>query len=210
MRVPKTEASAELVVKRSRFLSTARYFDSPEDIKRLVGSIRENHVGCNHVVYAYVVGETSSLFGMSDDHEPKGTAGRPVLEVVKGAGICNLLVTVVRYFGGTKLGTGGLVHAYTKAAQLAIASMETEILLEREHFTLEIPYPFHQGVRRLISETGGNVIGEEFAEAVVLTGDVPEERAEAFVRGLADLSGGALRPRFLSGKQRFVDPSHPG
>ncbi|MBN1687223.1 MAG: YigZ family protein [Spirochaetales bacterium] len=196
MRVPLCTAHAELVVKRSRFLSRAERFADPESIKETIRTIREKHPGCNHVVYGYVVGPAGSLFGMSDDREPKGTAGRPVLEVLKGSGLTNVLVTVVRYFGGTKLGTGGLVRAYTEAAQNVLAALDTEELVEKSRFSVSIPYPLYEACRRLIESAAGTIEKEEFATQVLVHGELPESRKEELATGLADLSAGRVTLNF--------------
>ena len=194
MKVPVGTASAELTVKRSRFIADASFFDLPAAAKETIRKVRELHSGCSHVVYAYIVGETGSVFGMSDDGEPKGTAGRPVLEVLKGSGITNVLVTVVRFFGGTKLGTGGLVRAYSESAREVLALLRCEELVERVRFTLEVPYSLYEGVRRLVAALTGTIDVEDFGESVSLSGLMPVEQTEALGKGLADLSGGAVKP----------------
>jgi uncharacterized YigZ family protein len=197
MRVPIGTAAGELIVKRSRFISRAVHFDSPGAAKETIRKVRDLHSGCNHVVYAYIVGTAGSVFGMSDDGEPKGTAGRPVLEVLKGSGITNVLVTVVRFFGGTKLGTGGLVRAYSGSAQEVLALLDTEELVVRTRFTVTVPYACYEGVRRLITELDGAIHEEDFQESVLLSGLLPTEREGEFAKGLADLSGGKIKPEFI-------------
>jgi len=197
MRVPIGTSAAEHIVKRSRFVSAASYFDSPETIKSTIRGVREEHAGCNHVVYAYVIGAAGTVYGMSDDGEPKGTAGRPALEVLKGSGITNVLVTIVRYFGGTKLGTGGLVRAYSDSVRIVLPLLKTEELIERVRFTISAPYRCYEGIRRLIAELTGSVDKEEFAVGVVLEGLIPEERKAALTAGVGDLTGGAVQPNFF-------------
>ena len=101
MKVLKEEKTAELIVKKSRFISIARICTSPSDVKRIVDETRRQFPDATHVVHAAVMG---SQFSFSDDHEPKNTAGRPALEVLKGSGITNIIVLIIRYFGGTLLG----------------------------------------------------------------------------------------------------------
>ena len=201
MKVPIATWTAELEVRRSRFIGHAAYFDRPDTIKQLVNDTRERHAGCNHVVYAYAVGGSGDTQGMSDDHEPKGTAGRPVLEVVRGSGITNMILTVVRFFGGTKLGTGGLVRAYTESAQAALAGLETEELIERLSFEVRVPYAFYEPVVRLIRECSGTNGPAVFEESVVITGKLPVRNTEQLSVGLADLSGGSLSARFYDGSK---------
>jgi uncharacterized YigZ family protein len=196
MRVPVGVATAELVVRRSRFLSRVEHFDDPESIKETIRNTREKHPGCNHVVYAFITGTAGSIFGMSDDREPKGTAGRPVLEVLKGAGLTNVLVTVVRYFGGTKLGTGGLVRAYAEAARLVLAKLDTGELIEKVRFSVKTPYTFYEACRRLIESCSGTIETENFETDVSLRGELPASRKEELATGLADLSAGQVIPEF--------------
>ena len=203
MRVPISEAIAELEIRKSRFIGRAGYFDRPDTIKQLVTDLRGRHAGCNHVVYAYAVGSSGDIRGMSDDHEPKGTAGRPVLEVVKGSGVTNLLVSVVRFFGGTKLGTGGLVRAYTESAQAALSGLRTEELIERLSFEVRVPYALYEPVVRQIGECSGSIEPAVFEETVVICGILPVREKETLSVALADLSGGSLCARFYDGSKEL-------
>lgn len=196
MKVPTNTATSELIIRRSRFIGTARYFDDAELIKPTVQQVRDHYDGCNHVAYAFILGPSGEVSGMSDDREPKGTAGRPMLEVLKGAGLTNTLVTVVRFFGGTKLGTGGLVRAYSDAARGALDLLKSEELIEKVHFAVSVPYALYEAVRRLITESTGVVKSEEFEVEVALQGELPADERAVFETGLADLSGGAVEAAF--------------
>ena len=116
MNVPLEEATAELNVKNSRFISEVFPVSSQADAREKLHELKKKYSDATHVVHAFVVGASGEVNGMSDDGEPSGTAGRPVLDVLKGSGLTNILLTVTRYFGGTLLGTGGLVHAYSDSA----------------------------------------------------------------------------------------------
>jgi len=196
MRIPAGTAAAELIVKRSRFIGTAEPFHEPDAAKATVQGIRDRHPGCSHVVYAYIVGAAGSLFGLSDDGEPKGTAGRPVLEVLKGSGLTNTIVTVVRYFGGTKLGTGGLVRAYSETARVVLSQLKTEELVEKVRFSLEVPYAMYAAARRFITDLAASIEEEKFGSEVSLCGELPAARKTELETGIADLSGGQVRPHF--------------
>jgi uncharacterized YigZ family protein len=197
MRVPTGSATSELIIRRSRFIGGARYFDEAEHIKTTVQRVRDRYSGCDHVAYAFILGANAEVSGMSDDREPKGTAGRPMLEVLKGCGLTNTLVTVVRFFGGTKLGTGGLVRAYSDAARTALNLLKSEELIEKVHFSVRVPYGLYEAVRRLVSEATGQLKSEEFEVEVTLEGELPAEGRQGFENRLADLSGGAVEPVFL-------------
>lgn len=191
MRAPDGVSEHEIVVRRSRFIARAFSVASAEDAKITVAAQRRTHSGCDHVAYAYLLGEHGDLFGMSDDHEPKGTAGRPILDVLKGSDITNILVTVVRYFGGTKLGTGGLVHAYSDAAKGALAALPTKELEAQAVFSLTVGYDQYEITRRLVAEAGGRIQTASFAESVVIAGTLPVVAAGAFAARVRDLTAGA-------------------
>lgn len=113
--------TGEIIEKKSRFIGYVSHAESEEEAEQFVTSIKKKHYDARHNCYAYVVGEEQSVLRFSDDGEPGGTAGKPILEVITGQGLCNVCIVVTRYFGGTLLGTGGLVRAYTQAAKAAIA-----------------------------------------------------------------------------------------
>ena len=127
IRVTKTGTS-EVVIKKSRFLGTAANVETEEEARELVNAIRKEHYSARHVCYAYSIGETNPSLKFSDDGEPGGTAGKPILDVISNSGISNIVIIVVRYFGGVLLGTGGLVRAYTQAAQEAVNAAEKKTI----------------------------------------------------------------------------------
>ena len=118
LKIVKTGTS-EVIIKKSRFLGTAVEVTSEEQAREVVAAIRKEHYSARHVCYAYSIGEKNPALKFSDDGEPGGTAGKPILDVVQNSGITDILVVVVRYFGGVLLGTGGLVRAYSEAAAKA-------------------------------------------------------------------------------------------
>ncbi|HUX19928.1 MAG TPA: YigZ family protein [Spirochaetia bacterium] len=196
MKVPVEGCSAEIVVRRSRFIAEGSRLDDPATVKARVAKIRESHPGCTHVVWAFLCGSSGETAGMSDDHEPKGTAGRPVLEVIRGSGITNLLVTVTRYFGGTKLGTGGLVRSYTAAAQTVITAIPVQELVERRSFRLTMPYELYDPLKRLAEEFGVATTAESFTSVVVVEGSLPAALAEEFSRRVKSATSGRVEPDF--------------
>ena len=126
MRIPTARAEAEIEIKKSRFIAIAIPANSLEDVKKAVQQVRSEHPDATHVVHAAVIGKAGTIYSSSDDKEPKNTAGRPALEVVKGSGITDIAVCIVRYFGGTLLGTGGLVKAYGDSAKEVLKIVPTE------------------------------------------------------------------------------------
>jgi len=189
---PDGTSRAELEIKKSRFIGTARRITSPEEAKSGIRGERDSHPGARHVVFAFLIGDPKSeVSGMSDDGEPKGTAGRPVLEVLKGSGVRNVLVTVTRYFGGVKLGTGGLVKAYTECAQATLRTLPLKPLVAEVRFSVDLPYECFDGAKRLLKDSGAVVLEENFTDRVEMRGRVAEASLESLRAGLKDLTRGA-------------------
>ena len=186
---------AELTVRKSRFLAEATPVDSAEAARGLWRERKRIYSDSNHVVFAFVCGPRGSVMGCSDDGEPSGTSGRPVLEVLKGSGITNVLLTVTRWFGGIKLGTGGLVRAYTECAQTALADPPVAELVPLTRFKLALSYLQYETVRRRLPEFAAEITGEEFAAGVTLSGVIPSANYAAFSGTVRDLTGGAAVPR---------------
>lgn len=185
---------AELMIRKSRFLAEATPVASAEAARDLWRERKRTYAGCNHVVFAFICGPQGGVMGCSDDGEPSGTAGRPALEVLKGSGITNVLLTVTRWFGGIKLGTGGLVRAYTESAQLALADPPVAELVPLTRFTLALSYFQYETVRRRLPEFAVEITGEEFAAGVTLSGVLPSANYSAFSKTVRDLTGGAAAP----------------
>lgn len=192
--VPDGTGEIELEIKRSRFIACAEPAASAEEARSIVARMRTEHPGASHVVYAFIVGGTASeTSGMSDDGEPKGTAGRPVMEVLKGRKVRNVIVTVTRYFGGTKLGTGGLVKAYGDAAKGALDRLPVVEYRLRVRFRLTVPYELYDGARRLLAELDGSTSGETFTETVTVEGTLPADAVQDAQTRIGDLSAGKTR-----------------
>jgi len=187
MRILKEERTVEIVVKKSHFIAIAKACSSPSNVKILVDETRKKYAGATHVVHAAVM---ENQFSFSDDHEPKNTAGRPVLEVLKGSGITNIIVLVVRYFGGTLLGTGGLVKAYGDSAKAVLDGIKTEELVEKDSFKLEIGYELYEKAKRLLTSLEAVITNEDFGTLVSITGEIPSFSFEKLQTSLADMSNG--------------------
>ena len=187
MKVLKEEKTAELIVKKSRFISIARICNSPSDVKRIVDETRRQFPDATHVVHAAVMG---SQFSYSDDHEPKNTAGRPALEVLKGSGITNIIVLIIRYFGGTLLGTGGLVKAYGDSTKLVLDGIQTEELVEKTAFSLTISYDLYENTKRILSSAKADNLKEDFGTEITIKGTIPTTSQSLLSSQLSDLSNG--------------------
>ena len=183
-------ACSETLVKKSRFIAEIFPVKNQRDVRALLKTQKQKYAGSSHVVHAFVLGKNAEIMGMSDDGEPAGTAGRPVLAVLKGSGCTDILLTVTRYFGGTLLGTGGLVKAYTEAAQSVLALAHTEVFAEREEFDLHLSYENYEACKRLLKKFGVKVTVEDFAENVHISGCIETALKEDFERELRDSLGG--------------------
>ncbi len=191
--IPEGRFECEMTVRNSKFIGLGAKVCDPEEARELIRHTREAHPGCSHVVYAFITGgDRTEVSGMSDDGEPKGTAGRPVMEVLKGSGIVDAIVMVVRYFGGTKLGTGGLVKAYGDCAKEVVAGLPVRPLIEMLHISIEVPYNIHRQVREAIVAAGGEIQQEDFGDNILLKGAIPESSAASLRREIEEISRGGL------------------
>ncbi len=192
MLILKNSTKAETWAKNSRFLGEAFPVSSADEAKELWQFRKQTYDNGGHIVYAFAVGPQQNILGCSDDGEPAGTAGRPVLAVLKGSGITNFMITVARWFGGTKLGTGGLVHAYTEAAQAALADVETVELIPMTKLSFSVPYPLYEIIKRKTAEYGFNILEENFTSEITITGELPTAAAEDLRTALINLSSGKI------------------
>ena len=181
----------ELVVKNSRFINELFICESQSAARDLIKSQKEKYQDASHVCHAFVIGNNAEVLGMSDAGEPSGTAGRPMLDVLKGSGITNIVLTVTRYFGGTLLGTGGLVKAYGGCAKSAIEKAFEEIL-EKKEFSISMDYGLYETVKRKISDFKLYDISENYSDVVVLKGKILAEQFDDFAARIKNLSGGRI------------------
>lgn len=192
---PDGRARIELVVEKSRFIATISETRTVDAARAFISAIKVEFPDASHHVYAFRIGYGNAITeGTTDDGEPPGTAGRPILAVVRGADLGDVALVVVRYFGGTKLGTGGLVKAYTEAAQQALRVVSVSERVVLREGLLPLPYAWFEPTRTLITKHGGCVQGEDFGSDVVLEIKFPVDRIAAFEAELTELSGGRLQP----------------
>ena len=192
MLVPGKTASAQLMLKGSRFLGETFIISSQAQVKPLIKTLKTKYSDATHVCHAYIAGKNAEVMGMSDDGEPGGTAGRPMLDVLKGRSVTNILVTVTRWFGGTLLGTGGLVHAYGDTVKEVLALTEFEELVEKASFEMKCDYQSYQSVKKYMEQAVLYEVTEDFGELVTVKGKIAGERAEEFAAGIFDLTGGKV------------------
>lgn len=190
MRIPLESAQTELEVRKSKFLAFAIPCTSLTDAKQMVSTLKAEHPGANHVVHAAVVGEHGDEFSYSDDREPRNTAGRPALEVLKGSGITNIAIFIVRYFGGTLLGTGGLVKAYGDSAKSVLEILKTEELIEKCNFSITTAYNLYEPIKKVLIEANATISDEQFATDVVIEGRLALTEKDTVASAITELSNG--------------------
>ena len=193
-RIPAAEARVEIRVVNSRFIASAAPAPSVDVAKAFIERVRTEMPDASHHVYAFLVGHGASVTaGMSDAGEPSGTAGRPALAVLRGSDLGDAAVVVTRYFGGVKLGTGGLVRAYSGGVQHALREMQTAEHVDLVNVQVVVPYAAVDAVQRVLQREGARVIAQAFSTNVALLVRIPVDREEAIARALADATNGAAR-----------------
>ncbi|MFA5851830.1 MAG: YigZ family protein [Spirochaetales bacterium] len=197
--VPLGPSRAEITVVNSRFIASLDYVGSVEEARAFVDRVRGEFQDASHNVPAFIVGGgNSSTEFCSDDGEPSGTSGRPLLAVLRGSGLGNVAVVVTRYFGGTLLGTGGLVKAYSEAGRQVLGRTKRAALEKFTSLRFELPYAFFDRFRMGLSEFGATIAADRFAEAVGLDVEVPSNEVVRFTSWLADLSSGNVCPKVVA------------
>lgn len=191
-KIPARDAEAEFVEKKSRFIGRIWVTDTEEDALNRLKEMRQQHWDATHNVYAYIIHGGPTRY--SDDGEPQGTAGMPVLEVLRGAGVENVCCVVTRYFGGTLLGTGGLVRAYGKAARDALREAGIALKQLWKKLDLILPYTFFDRLRQEVERFGGVVADTEYSADICLHVLLPADRTAAFAARVTDLTRGAVIP----------------
>jgi uncharacterized YigZ family protein len=192
--IPAEEISREQVVVNSRFIATLAPVANTDEARSFIARIRKEFSDATHNVPAYILGGGNNFTDYcSDDGEPSGTAGRPALAVLRGSGLGDVAVVVTRYFGGTLLGKGGLVRAYTESTQMAVNAVRRARRQQVQVAMLALPYNLLERVRLLVGKHHGDILDEDFAADVTMTLRVPVENAPGLQADLSELSAGTLR-----------------
>ena len=193
--VPAAEFSLELKIANSRFIASIGPASSVAEAKDFISVKNHLYADASHNVPAYIIGHGSSIIShCSDDGEPSGTAGRPALAVLTGSGLGDTVLVITRYFGGTKLGTGGLVKAYGDSARRAIggAKKATKTIVHRA--VVETHYKLYEMISRLIQQFDGIVENEDFTEKVLIEFSVPVHNYDGLEKAILELSHGQIKP----------------
>ncbi len=184
------QAEAEIIEKKSRFIATVRPVKTEEEARLFIDEMKKNYWNATHNVSAYQIGERNEIQRCSDDGEPQGTAGKPVLDVLAGEDIKNTAIVVTRYFGGTLLGTGGLVRAYGKSAKEGILSAGIAEMILYRKFSIVTDYPTSGKIQYEVLQDGHiihDTVYTENVEFIVLT---EIDFAESFYNKMIDISNG--------------------
>lgn len=203
--IPLNEIRREQVVVNSRFIATLTPVFSLDEARAFIARIRKEFSDASHNVPAYIIGGGNTVTEyFSDDGEPSGTAGRPALAVLRGSGLGDVAVVITRYFGGTLLGTGGLVKAYTESTQRVVQAVGRGRRVPVHVAMLAIPYNLLERLRLVVGRLGGKVLEEDFAADITLTLQFPVETFEAFQSELRELSAGKLQAEVIESKETIV------
>ena len=179
----------EIVEKKSRFIGQIKPVYSEEEAYAFVEQIKKKHYDARHNCFAFSIGDEMPLLRFSDDGEPQGTAGKPILEVINGSGIHNICIVVTRYFGGTLLGTGGLVRAYTDAAKEALGNCETKRKQRIYPIKVTTDYADMGKIQYIIENADVRVVDKVFTDEVVFWLEVPVDSKDKLVVAITEASG---------------------
>ena len=187
-RTLKTEGEGYYTDKRSKFLAFAHYVSSVEEIKDILAGYRKKYFDARHVCYAYMLGPERTEFRANDDGEPSSTAGKPILGQINSNELTDILIVVVRYYGGVNLGTSGLIVAYREAAADAIAHSEIETRQVEEIITYNFPYPMMNDVMRIVKDMQPRIVSQTYDNTCEIRLSIRKSKAEQLRNRLQKLS----------------------
>jgi uncharacterized YigZ family protein len=195
--VPAAPVRVEDRIEHSRFIATLARAETVADAKAVLAAVRSEFPDATHHCFAYAIGPPGSTDAVAsaDDGEPAGTVGRPMLGVLLNSGLGDVMVVVTRYFGGVKLGKGGLVRAYRGSVQHALREVTTRERVDVVELVMVVPYAAADAVRRAVEREGGTVEAGDYAEEVALTLRVAEDRLATVERAIQDATSGRARKR---------------
>lgn len=196
---PSETYRTEIIVKNSRFITTVGRATTVDEARTFIRSIRDEMPDASHHVYAFRAGYGNTVTeGMSDDGEPSGTSGPPTLAVVRGSDLGDIVLVTTRYFGGTKLGTGGLVRAYSDSTKMALENLPTELKAAKTQSGIDISYSLYERVKNLIEAYHGTIDDEVFAGDVTIIYTLLKADVSTFEAELTELSSGQIEPILLA------------
>lgn len=186
------QADAEYVIKKSRFIATVCEVKSEDEASAFIDEVKKKYWDARHNCSAYQVGPDGRFQRSSDDGEPAGTAGRPILEVLKKQGLTNTAIVVTRYFGGIKLGASGLIRAYSHTAALGLKAADIAVYTPFTILKATVAYPLVSTMERFVPDHGGTITDRQFAADVTFTMEVPQDEAAPFAAALTDTTSGRV------------------
>ena len=187
-RTLKTEGEGYYTDKRSKFLAFAHHVSTVEEIKEILARYRKKYFDARHVCYAYMLGPERLEFRANDDGEPSSTAGKPILGQINSNELTDILIVVVRYYGGVNLGTSGLIVAYREAAADAIAHSEIETRQVEEIITYDFPYPMMNDVMRIVKDMQPRIVSQTYDNTCEIKLSIRKSEAEQLKNRLNKLS----------------------
>ena len=179
----------EIIEKKSRFIGQIEPVTSEEEAYAFIERIKKKHYDARHNCFAFSIGEEMPLLRFSDDGEPQGTAGKPILEVINGSGIHNICIVVTRYFGGTLLGTGGLVRAYTDASKEALKNCETKLMQRIIPVDITTNYTDMGKIQYILNTAKINIVNTDFAEDVKFETELPAGICDKILADITEATG---------------------
>ena len=189
-RTVKKQGSGEIVEKKSRFIAEAFHAETEEEALACIEREKKKYYDARHTCFAYVIGEAGKIVRAGDDGEPSGTAGRQILDCIVHAGLCDTCITVTRYFGGTLLGTGGLVKAYTQAAEAAIADAGIAVMKEADRLSVRADYTDTGKLQYYFAQNGIRIADSVYDEAVTFEILTETARTEEVMKKITELTSG--------------------
>jgi uncharacterized YigZ family protein len=192
--IPAATLRCEIEVKHSRFIATIEPTNTPEAALAFISRIKQEFPDATHNCWAYLIGPPGSTdrIGLSDDGEPHGVAGKPMLTTIQHSGIGDISVVVTRYFGGTKLGMGGMVKAYTLAVKTALEQLTVTEKINWIQLSIRVGYPLLESIERLLPEFEAELLDKQFTDQICLNLKLPEENLILCKTRLTDLSSGRI------------------
>ncbi|NLK45345.1 MAG: YigZ family protein [Treponema sp.] len=192
MKILVETAKIEIEVKKSKFLAETFIVNSQTEARNILKEQKAKYKNSSHVVHAFVSGVNAEFSGCSDDGEPSGTAGRPILEIIKGRNCTNIMITVARWFGGTLLGTGGLVKAYSDAVKSVLEISNFEEYTPKVQFEFETPYSLYEQIKTILNKYSVENISEDFLENICIKGSIPKVDKSDFQKQIFEFSNGKI------------------
>jgi uncharacterized YigZ family protein len=206
-RIPSTEIESEIVVLNSRFIASIAPVFSVDEAKTYIKVIKHRYPDATHHVPAYIIGHPpSTIAHSSDDGEPSGTAGRPALAVLQGSGLGDIVAVVTRYYGGTNLGTGGLVRAYSTAVKEALTILPLAQKISTTMVELTLDYKWYDPLLVLVSKFNGEIKEKDFAGDITIRIRFSDTQWKEFESALSDLTNGAIKPTIVQHDTETIMP----